>query len=159
MIVANKILRIVCWLFLFAFFSCGDSQKKKEISLRDSLFEKIRNRDNVKICDTCLSVLVVSHQECTECRDLYVDSGILFLPRKILIDFDTSITIKGHKMKLNTSDLCLEDRADFYRLWPENNYDFRKKFRVTGKVVRNEKHSLKFKIYSFEEIGNFNEKQ
>lgn len=98
--------------------------------------------------------------ECTECKDLHVDSGVVYVPFKVVNDFKVSKKQRketgAHFVKLNTTDLYLEDKNDFYKLWPDTITwgDFYKKYRVTGKVVKLKENSLYFEMLSYTRIDS-----
>jgi len=115
---------------------------------------------DAKLCDTCISTLIVRHQECTECSDLYIDSGTVFISSKVIAQFDSE-SKKNLKDKdnifysqfkrLNTSDLLLDNKNDFYKLWPDTVTwkDWGKKYRVTGRITEYKGMRLKFKLLDY----------
>ncbi len=118
------------------------------------------NSNDAKLCDTCISTLIVEHHECTGCSDLYVDSGTLFISSKVLREFDSeskkNLKDKDNLFynefkKLNTGDLLLDDDNAFDKLWPVTATwrDWTKKYRVTGRITEYKGMRLKFKLLSY----------
>jgi hypothetical protein len=91
-------------------------------------------------------VLIISHQECTDCLDVHVDSGEVKIPKHIQALFK-GIKLKSGRVKNepNLADLNLNDATLFKHLWggyfkvnSENdtlNYDFFNRYRVKGYVL------------------------
>jgi hypothetical protein len=105
-----------------------------------------------EICDTCISQIVVEHHECTDCRDIIVDSGIVFIPSLIIKTYDSLYKTKSpYYQRLLVSELNFNDSRAFDTLWPrqtirntrgdinENYRNFNKRFRLTGRVVKLER--------------------
>lgn len=71
--------------------------------------------------------LIVSHHECTECLDLYIDKGKLTIPSDIFKELkmlsDKDIKVCGH------FPMDLIDPTTF-------NFDPNQKFKIIGKVIK-----------------------
>ena len=114
---------------------------------------------NARICDTCLSTLYVQHMECTECKDFYVDSGIVYLPQSIVSTFKSQVDAKkpldkkkgNVPRRINSFDLYFEDTESFAKLW-RGFQDFHKRYKITGKVVRLDGYSLRFQLLSYRRL-------
>ena len=107
----------------------GKTQKKSNIQIGG----------NYKICDTCKTTIIVGHNECTDCADLQVDSGFIYISQNLFDQIDTMKKDTGlfTPNRISASDLYLSDKKYFYKLWPDtiNFKDFYKVYRVTGKVT------------------------
>jgi hypothetical protein len=161
-------------LILLIFYSCGNqrTEVKPKTEKRSDTIALItsyrRNgcdtcsyapRNNAQVCDTCWSTLIVKHEECTECKDLLVDSGTVYVDRTTINYFDSLFRtrksspdeIPVHTNLINTMDLYLENPKDFRKLWkfPDVS-DCYKRYRVTGKVTGPKyTYSLQFQIKRF----------
>jgi hypothetical protein len=161
-----------CTLILLLTFSSCDNDvppgyygKKKEIRP-----EKVKSpgsllvelQANVILCDSCESVLIVEHNECTECRDFYVDSGTVYISNTIVQQLDSTVRanqakeISSHKLsnfgkRINTYDFYFDTKADFAKLW--KGYHFESKYRIKGHVIFSPENRLKFKMKSFEKLS------
>lgn len=154
-------------ILLLCFFSCHDQSNKKAETERASpahILTKTSDtcsfslRENAQICDTCWSTLIVRHDECTACLDLFVDSGTVYLDHQTIHYFDSLAKtrrsdqeIPAYNGLINTVDLLLENPKDYRRLWkfPEAP-DLYKRYRVKGKVTGPKNtYSLQFKMTQF----------
>lgn len=136
--------KYITFFTIIIFYSCS-ADKTNNLSIKSNAIT-VDLRENTILCDTCISELLISHDECTDCSDLHVDSGIIFIPNSIfricdsLVTNDTLISKhadnKGH-LYLNTQDLRLTNKDIFYKLWPDtiNWKDFNKKYIVKGKIT------------------------
>jgi hypothetical protein len=149
-------IRTVIILMLGSFISCNVFSPKATIDIQKHFSKIIYSPDDAKLCDTCISTLIVEHHECTGCSDLYVDSGIVFISGKVVAQFDSASkenlkdkdnVFYSEFKKLNTSDLLLYNRSDFYKLWPDTItwQDWGKKYRVTCRIIEYKGTRLKFK--------------
>ncbi|TCC92338.1 hypothetical protein EZ428_11470 [Pedobacter frigiditerrae] len=154
-----------CLLFVIA---CNN----KTIETQKSGNWKLKG--NYKICDTCTTIILVHHDECTECADLYVDSGTIFIPTKVLsmidtLSLNTKSSIMSQSNQVNLSDINLDDASYFNKLWSdsikyEDRYlkDLHNAFRLKGRILSFERRffngkksyypSLYFKVLKAEEI-------
>lgn len=145
---------IIIALFLGIFISCKTPNTNNPVAFQQHL-DSITYVQNAIFCDTCVSTLIVEHQECTECSDLFVDSGIVFIGKNVIAQFDFEQKRKTksriNTLKLNTLDLCFEDKHDYYKLWPDtiSFKDWGKKYRVTGKVTEYNESYLTFKLLNY----------
>lgn len=163
------LLPVISFSSFFLFFSCNEIpvQVRKPVpatEVHDSL--SVRLSDNAKIKDSTETVLIVQHDECTECRDFYSDSGIVYISGDVYKKINRqmnqsktkydSLSKKGplklpFRFDLNTHDFYFEQETDFYKLWPDTitfrGYD--KKYRVKGEVVFDSIHRIKFRLKSF----------
>ncbi len=145
---------IIIALFIGIFISCKIPNTNNPIAFQQHL-DSITNVLNAIFCDSCVSTLIVEHQECTECSDLFVDSGIVFIGGNAINQFDSdqknNRKNRMHSLKLNTFDLCFEDKNDYYKLWPDTITfkDWDKKYRVTGKVTGYHESYLTFKLLNY----------
>lgn len=143
--------------------SCGEKYRSKDnyiLSIRiDSIPDSLLENRNASLCDTCITTLIVRHEECTECKDIYVDSGIIYLSQKIISDFISSNLNKQRgksnnkneymfSSRLNTKDLYFTNEADLNKLWPTLS-DFHKLYRIRGRVTENSGSTLKFDLSSY----------
>jgi hypothetical protein len=165
---------LIKYVFLLALFSCRGQIKEAEPTRKtdsssvvpassyikkgcDTCRYSLRN--NAKVCDTCLTTIIVHHDECTECRDIYVDSGTVYLDHQTVRYFDSlaksrirpADEIGTFDGLINTVDMYLEKSTDYKRLWkfPDAG-DLYKKYRLTGRIVLNKKNQwIVFKIKHF----------
>lgn len=149
----------IIFIIILSFNFCKNPNKQDAIDIQKHL-DSILFRANAKYCDTCVTILIVEHNECTECSDLYVDSGIVFINRNAIKQFDSTWLARKndfediryeHYEKLNTADLCLDDKNDYYKLWPDtiSFKDWNKKYRVKGKITKFNGSYLKFKLLDY----------
>jgi hypothetical protein len=109
---------------------------------------------NVDRIDNNLCTLIITHHECTGCRDFVIDSGDIKMADTVLAKFKPYINphmrlevgeIQDTFKKPNLSDFIVSDTALFNKLWgnvTQVNYwgdtvhfDFSKKYRIKGWVV------------------------
>lgn len=125
-------------------FSCSSDKITDNKILPSKNILKLR--DGAEFCDTCSSFLFIKHDECTDCADLMVDSGTVYISQAIYKTCDSLINadslLKKHLdadgyLYLNTNDMNLSNKGLFYKLWPDTITwsDFNKKYKVKGKVV------------------------
>lgn len=149
-------IRIIS-IFVFVSLASCNVFHPKITDFQKHLNSIIYRPDAAKLSDTCISTLIVGHHECTGCSDLAVDSGTVFVSRKVIAQFDSeskkNLKYKGDIFynefkKLNTSDLLLDDGADFDKLWPDRS-DLSRKYRVTGLITEYKGMRLTFKLLSY----------
>lgn len=127
------------------FFSCSPDKVRDSKVLASKNILKLRDR--TALCDTCSSFLFIQHDECSDCADLMVDSGTVYISKAIYETCDSLIKadslLRKHPdtdgyLYLNTNDLSLSNKEVFYELWPDTITwgDFNKKYKVRGKVVK-----------------------
>lgn len=134
--------------------------KPRLTDLQKRLEDITYSHSDARLCDSCISTLIISHHECTGCSDLSVDSGFVFISSNIIEQFeseskknlkDKDNVFYSEFRKLNTSDLLLDDRNDFDKLWPLTATwrDWTKKYRVTGRITEYKGTRLKFKLSDY----------
>ncbi|WP_147425762.1 hypothetical protein [Mucilaginibacter gracilis] len=129
------------------FTACTHTSTKQVIKLSAEPEFKIEN-DNAKICDTCETVIVAEHIESTGSSDLQNDSGIVYMPNKVILKVRHSVDslrhipnrdtmFSGPGSFLNSGDLKLAKRNNFYKLWPDTIQfkDYYKVYRLKGKIT------------------------
>jgi hypothetical protein len=132
---------ITCLLLFFIFFvSCKEKKADKGEAFRNTKNQFI---ESPVICDTCITTIIVHHDDCTFCGEITVDSGVVFIPSKILRINDTLIDysniedssyVPHHQISLK--GLTIGKEA-FLNLWKDtmNGSDLYKTFRLTGKII------------------------
>ena len=156
-------------LMIFFLIACNAATVKKN---EHSKKQNIQFSGKYLVCDTCSTIIIVHHDECTNCGEISVDSGTVFITSNILrtIDsFGNSLTrIDSTNLFSNAvsvKELYFSDPGYFKNLWKDtvNFMDLYKVFRLTGKVteikrrvldngVVEENPSLFFKADKAEEI-------
>jgi|JI10StandDraft_1071094.scaffolds.fasta_scaffold591346_3 hypothetical protein len=110
---------------------------------------------NYYLNDT-ISTLYVSHQECTECLDAFVDSGIVFISdsvvQKILSFYKEHKILKSYKDlkligKTNIDEELFGNQDNFMSKWND-------RFLIKGKVVDVTDGGLLFYVDSYTRIHN-----
>ena len=123
------------------------------------------------VCDTCSTIIVVHHDECTNCGEISVDSGTVFITNNILKIVDsfgnnlTGIDSANFSNAVSLNELYFSDPGYFKTLWKDtvNFADLYKAFRLTGKVTEIKRRvldngvvetppSLFFKVDKAEEV-------
>ncbi|MFT3793204.1 hypothetical protein [Flavobacterium sp.] len=154
------ILRTVLLLFFALSFLAGcqrnPSGKRTTTADGQKRLDMISYGKTAQFCDSCVSTLVVEHMECTECKDLLVDSGTVFITAKILRQIELHLakdSKKGNaRTKLNAIDLYFEDPTDFKKLWGDTISwkNWGRKYRVKGSIAKYDKGALYFKMDAYE---------
>lgn len=143
---------------LFCFACKNSSLKFKEPSLYNSQILKLPINDSDSITyyikDT-LSTLYISHQECTECLDAYVDSGIVFIPEVVaekilkIHNYKSLNFISHHDLKLIGKTKMNEElfgtQDNFMSKWHD-------RFLTKGKVIDIADGGLLFYVESYEKV-------
>lgn len=136
-----RLLYSLILLSICAIAACNTPNKKRPTLSKKNAIEF---RGNYVVCDTCLMTVLVHHDECTDCKDIIVDSGTVYLPHEILkkaenlvVDVDTTNLFSVVANRVSVSDLRFEDRDYFRKLYTDTvNYrDLYKAFRLKGKIV------------------------
>lgn len=104
-----------------------------------------------------ISTLYVSHHECTECLDAYVDSGIVFIPDSV-----TNKILRFYKERkfipINGKDLLLigENKIDEELFGNQDDFmsKWHDRFLIRGKVVDVTDGGLLFYVSDYEKIYN-----
>lgn len=123
------------------------------------------------VCDTCISTIIVHHEECTTCGEITVDSGNVYLSHDILEKCNTlannPASARSGKFSPNyifMHELYFSNKGYFNKLWKDKEFkDYDKAFRLTGKVVDVKRRvlgngvveiypSLFFKVYKATEV-------
>jgi len=101
-----------------------------------------------------LSDLIIRHGECTDCQDIVVDSGEVFVPENIKTNFRGKKLLGGYTSKLNTHDMRLENDSIFNELFGTTpNQQFENRYRVQGEVIGlKDSCELIFRIYRYEKL-------
>ena len=71
----------------------GKTQKKSNIQIGG----------NYKICDTCKTTIIVGHNECTDCADLQVDSGFIYISQNLFDQIDTMKKIQAFSHQIGSA--------------------------------------------------------
>ena len=97
------------------------------------------------------STILISHHECTECLDAWVDSGTVYIPTYLALEIIKKYRQKSLALPSN-QDLYLTGFKDIthYLFLDSSNYG--KKYSVTGKVVGLTGLGLIFSIEKYKEL-------
>jgi len=162
-------INILYLIMLFSIISCNNKSIKINIDNKKNTIEFF---DKYIVCDTCKSVILVHHDECTFCGEMTVDSGTVYLTNKILKSIDTlasntyniDTSLESYN-KVSLNELYFSDSNYYFKLWKDsiNFKDWYKVFRLTGQVTELKRRilsngiiveypSLFFKVEKAEEI-------
>lgn len=113
-----------------------------------------RDTDTDAKSNSVVSEIIVYHDECTDCQDIVVDSGEVFVPEKIKQNFRGKELMGGYTSKLNTRDMRLENDSIFRKLFGSpGNWQFENRYRVKGEVIGlKDSSELIFRIYRYEKL-------
>jgi hypothetical protein len=120
-----------------------DRSHIRSLKVWDSILTKYNIKDTI-------SALYISHNECTECLDAYVDSGTVYIPEYVAEDILKARREKRHLPE--PRDLYITGYSNIvnYLFFSEEN--FGKSYKVTGKIVGFRGIGFIFSIDQYEEI-------
>ena len=140
------------FLIITLVYSCSGNKEGEKTS--PAKINSLLLSNETRLCDTCSSYLLISHDECTECADLRVDGGIVYISHSFyktcdsLINTDTLLTKNPHthgQIALRTRYMKINSEKAFNKLWPKRikfwpdtaivYESFDKKYLVKGKVI------------------------
>ncbi|RZJ99380.1 MAG: hypothetical protein EOO43_26545 [Flavobacterium sp.] len=131
-------LTLVC---IIAVAACNTNDKKSADHKKKNVLEF---RGSYVVCDTCEMTILVEHNECTDCKDIVVDSGAIYISNailkkaeKLVVEVDTTNLFSVVANRVSVSDLRFEDKNYFKKLYTDTiNYsDLYRVFRLKGKIV------------------------
>jgi len=152
-------------LYLVVLFSCArnaDNRQSKTIlsipttASEDSILLKYTIKDTI-------STLTISSQECTECLDAWIDSGIAYIPPYVA----TEIILRSREIKTfkQRRYVSIPSNRDLYLTGYKNiasklfgncsNYGdyWHNKYKITGKVIGVSGIGLIFRIDHYKKIN------
>jgi len=136
--------RIALACFVLVLLSCHQSPQKTNANITP-LFQF---GADCKICDSCKTVIRVKHTESTDSGDIEVDSGVVYLPQKIVRRLNAKFDSlrKNFKPSLFKPTMAIYDRLNYHDIdlanksnlvW-ENHFGSeqpRKAYKLSGKIV------------------------
>ena len=105
------------------------------------------------------STIKISHKECTECLDAWVESGDLFLPYALKTQLLEIEETKGRGLLPNGRDLYLvnanNESIEAELFGNQENYltKWENQYEVTGIVTAIKGHGLVFQVETYEQIN------
>ena len=151
----KKVLLLL--LFSIVLYACRDNIKQNDASNLNFIQDSI-GMFQYNIKDT-ISELYISHQECTECLDAWLDSGHLFISETIHKKLLGIYNKRGSESLPNGRDLRLvgEEKIDEKLFGNSENFMdlWHNKYVITGKAidVSEGDYGIVFRVDSYKKIG------
>lgn len=146
----NKIFVYFIIIFLSNSFSC----------IKHNAMEKKIGIFVYNFSDS-ISEIVVSHKECTECLDGWVERGVLNIPPSMIEELNSILEKKGANFLPNGKDLYLIDannnRIDDILFGNQDNYldKWNDQYRIRGYVVAISDFGFVFRVENYKKTKDY----